>query len=152
MINRHQLTRSEDGSVLVAVLAVMTLVLVLLGTLSTVVWTHLRSGTAYQTRASLVQRNSNAMEYAIASMRNSRTNGVSGSTQAWTYSGISVSCTASADSGVRPTPLPSPDHPGVNDRTVTCTSPLLTVRVRFYDRGGSADGVGMAIMSWKTNT
>ena len=136
--------QDERGAALVAVLGVLTIALLLLTALTTAVWVHLRAGNSYRVRTERIQEHTDAVDFAFNAMRNNNTYGrVGDSPRSWTYDGITVTC--------NPTDSSSGETSGVGrkDRTVTCSTSIITGTLRFFDRGGVANGIQSEVLSWK---
>lgn len=75
-----------------------------------------------------------ALEYVLAVVRDDMSKGVAGQTEAATVAGVRAECVGQPGSG-------QTSGTGRTDRTVKCTTPSMTLLVRFFDRGGARAGV-----------
>ncbi len=132
----------EHGSVLLVVLATLMFGFVLVTALLGFTQTYLGTASAFQHRADTTARHSDAVRYALNAVRGDASVGRAGSTSTWTYDKLAVTCTGEPGSGVA-------QGAGTTDRLVTCETPLISVQVRYFDRGGSKGGVMCELLSWK---
>lgn len=134
--------RSERGGTLLLAIGILALTGIILSALIGFAQTYVHDGNAFQARTDRIQRHGDAVQYAFNAVRNNNAVGQAGGTSTWTYSGVSVSCTGDAGSGVA-------SGSGRTDRTVTCQTSEIQAQMRFFDRGGSASGVVSELLSWK---
>ncbi len=132
---------AERGLVLLLVLAILLMTSLMLTVLVSYLSAGLHAGTAYQGRIDKVQRNADAVTFAVNAIRNNATLGRAGTTSSWIYNGVTVTCTGDAGSGVA-------SGLGRTDRTVTCSTPVIRSQVRYFDRGGSGVGIVTEQLSW----
>lgn len=131
----------QRGAVLIIVLAVLAVASLTLAVLFGYVSGGMKAGGAYQSRIDKVQATADAIDFAVNAIRNDNALGRSGSSSTWSYGGVSVTCTGDAGSGVS-------SGAGRTDRTVTCANAVIRSQVRFFDRGGAANGVVVEQLAW----
>ncbi|WP_020378857.1 hypothetical protein [Candidatus Microthrix parvicella] len=139
---RHRLheRRGQRGSSLILVMSIMVIGMLSVVALMSYTTVSLRSASAYRTSTERLQAASDAVDVAVAEIREDRTEGSVGSTPVEVvYDSATAKCTAEAGSGAA-----NPGG-GFDDRTVRCTGSysgkdLLRTRVQFVDLNGTEPG------------